>query len=109
MGTFHRLASSGSSSSESLYSSSSSLTDLRVDCQDALRVSPRAVCGDRVVLPPEGDGEIADEGWLGEGERDRWRSDGRRGKEGLDAFLVKALRLPLVLGSSVCWAPGPVG
>ena len=39
-GTFHRLASSGRSSSESLYSASSSFIDFRLGCQE-----PRLACG----------------------------------------------------------------
>lgn len=39
-GTFHKLASSGRSSSESLYSASSSLVVFRLGCQD-----PRLACG----------------------------------------------------------------
>lgn len=39
-GTFHKLASSGRSSSESLYSSSNSLMDFRLSCHD-----PRLIGG----------------------------------------------------------------
>lgn len=78
-GTFQRLASSGNSSSESLYSSSSSLTLLR-------RPIPEDDC---LILDPDGEEGLA--GCDGDGDRDR---AGRNGSDGLDAFGPTRRRLP---------------
>lgn len=64
MGTFHKLVSSGNSSSESWYSSSRSLTDLRRLAQDSLRPE-----GDRARLVVDMVGRRVGIGEAGETER----------------------------------------
>lgn len=71
---FHRLASSGSSSSESWYSSSKSLTDLRFGCQVCFWMGTRADSGERPRLVLEA--ERLDVGRSGETDRDRRACDG---------------------------------
>ena len=66
---FHKLASSGRSSSASLYSSSSSLRDLRFGCQGCLGAEFRVESGERAKLVLEAD--RLDNGRRGEFERDR--------------------------------------
>ena len=114
-GTFHRLASSGRSSSRSSYSASISLIDLRLGCHEPLLMGRFLVSGqgarlglfgdDRLGIRLLKDGEMR----FGEGERDRFRlliavmaNDG-----------VDGLRRPLLIGDSlplgklsdctVCW------
>ena len=76
-GTFHKLASSGRSSSESLYSASSSFIDFRLGCQE-----PRLACGFIAFIGTKlgrrGAAELdpfvgAGEAPLGDGLRDRLR------------------------------------
>lgn len=110
MGTFHKLASSGRSSSESWYSSSNSLTDLRVGCHDPRRPPFRAERGERASVLLLGDGDSIDAGLLGDGERDRRRPEDRIGSEGTEG-LVKSLR-PLLRDalrdSRFFWAIAPL-
>ena len=74
MGTFQRLASSGSSSSESWYSSSRSFNVFRLGCHEPLRFSERGADGDKARLWADGDEARPGLLWLGrngEVERDR--------------------------------------
>ena len=114
-GTFHRLASSGRSSSQSLYSASSSFIDFRLGCHEprlvggffkGIGVGAGLVGWTGLDMRLETDGAVFGE--LGEGERDRLRllmaviaSDG-----------VDGLRKPLLTGApfgrlSECAAPWP--
>ena len=75
MGTFHKLASSGRSSSESLHSSSSSLTVFRVICPDGLlvvdlRAEVRLGRSSGVLLDSGCGGIIRVWTCVGDGERD---------------------------------------
>lgn len=80
IGTFHKLVSSGSSSSESWYSSSRSLTDLRRNCQG----SARPTVGDRARLVADRVGRSFEVGGTGDVERDR-----RPSREGIDIAVVE--------------------
>ena len=75
-GTFHRLASSGKSSSESRYSSSSSLAVFRLGCHEPLRLEDLLTESEVLGRKP-GVGIVVDLGeigiawrFLGDGERD---------------------------------------
>ena len=74
MGTFHRLASSGNSSSESWYSASNSLIVFREGCHDPRRLGGPAdlICGPNRTLWPVVIKD-ADAGCLGDGDDDRVR------------------------------------
>ena len=71
---FHRLASSGSSSSESWYSSSRSFKDLRFGCHVCFGTGVRAERGERAKLVLEAD--RLDTGRKGDVDRDRRGCEG---------------------------------
>lgn len=91
-GTFHKLASSGRSSSASLYSASSSFTVFLFGCHDPRRMGGRfnstgASPGLRDVLGP-GSSLGSGEGGLGDGERERLELlIAVMASEGVEAFL----------------------
>ena len=115
-GTFHRLASSGRSSSQSLYSASNSFIDFRLGCHEprliggffsGIGAGPGLVGWTGLDMGLDTGGAVLGEvGDLGEGDRDRFRllmaviaSDG-----------VDGLRKPLLVGApfgrlSECAAP----
>lgn len=117
-GTFHKLASSGRSSSQSLYSASSSFIDFRLGCHEprliggffnGIGADPGLVGWTRLDMRMDADGAVlGDLGDLGEGDRDLLRllmaviaSDG-----------VDGLRKPLLVGApfgrlSECTAAWP--
>lgn len=76
---FHRLASSGNSSSESWYSSSKSFRDLRFGCHVCFAVGTREDNGDRARLVL--DAERLDVGRNGDVDRDRRGWEGVRPAE----------------------------
>ena len=109
-GTFHKLASSGRSSSESLYSASSSCIDFRLGCHD-----PRLACmlfigtgtsPGRRGAARSGIG-LSDDGacplGLGDGERDLLRLlMAVMAKEGEDGLLMPLLTPPPLGRLSEC-------
>lgn len=90
MGMFHKLASSGNSSSESWYSSSNSFSDFRLGCHVCLLTGTRAESGDKAKLVLEA--ERLEVGRSGDTDRDR------RGWEGANpgdcSVLPESLRFP---------------
>lgn len=108
-GTFHKLASSGNSSSESWYSSSNSLTDFRIDtgCKELRREEgrPRGANGDRLWLEADRDDNWAAEFGTGaeDGDTERVRNGRWCGREGVDVLPLVNRRPPLfnILGSRV--------
>ena len=113
-GTFHRLASSGKSSSSSLYSSSSSLIDFLLGCHDP-RLMGAFLTADAITGPCNVAGRCrgcseADrgDGCDGDGERERLRllmaCCANEGDEGLLCPLLKPLAPGMASG---CIMPRP--
>lgn len=97
-GTFQRLASSGRSSSASLYSASNSLTDFRFDCHEPLLTAGLLTCtligarpgllGDFGLGIALGAGDEVENAGTGDGDLDRLRLlIAVMAREGVEEFL----------------------